>query len=320
MNNKSKIWLIVATVFVVVGCITFVSVMNALNWDFSKLSTVKYETNNHVINSDFNNISIDTNTAEIKLVPSEDSVCKVVCYEEDKVQHSVVVSENTLKIEVNDSRKWYNYIGINFSSPKITVYLPEEKYGKLDISSHTGCVEISKEYTFDSIDISTDTGDINSYASALYSVKLAASTGKISIDRITADSLDVLTSTGSVNISNVTCNNDIKINVSTGKITLSDTNCLSFVSNASTGDTSLCNVHAQSFDIETSTGNVNFEGCDAQEISVSTDTGDISGTLLSEKIFVTDTDTGEISVPKSTSGGLCELTTDTGDIDIDVID
>ena len=68
--------------------------------------------------------------------------------------------------------------------------------------------------------------------------------------------------------------------------------------------------------IKSDTGDVRFEGSDAIEISVKTDTGDVTGTLLSEKVFITETSTGSINVPKTTSGGKCEITTSTGDINI----
>ena len=70
--------------------------------------------------------------------------------------------------------------------------------------------------------------------------------------------------------------------------------------------------------IKSDTGDVRFEGSDAIEISVKTDTGDVTGTLLSEKVFITETSTGSINVPKTTSGGKCEITTSTGDINISI--
>ena len=40
--------------------------------------------------------------------------------------------------------------------------------------------------------------------------------------------------------------------------------------------------------------------------------------FLTEKIFIAKTDTGEIKVPETTSGGKCKITTDTGDIKIEI--
>ena len=68
------------------------------------------------------------------------------------------------------------------------------------------------------------------------------------------------------------------------------------------------------FSIVTDTGDVNFNNSDAQEIFVETDTGDVKGNLLTDKVFITRTDTGRVNTPKTTTGGRCEITTDTGDI------
>jgi len=78
-------------------------------------------------------------------------------------------------------------------------------------------------------------------------------------------------------------------------------------------------VAEQLLSIERSTGDVQFDGCDAGEIYVETDTGAVKGTLLSEKVFIVESDTGSIRVPKSVTGGKCEITTDTGDIKIDIV-
>ena len=70
--------------------------------------------------------------------------------------------------------------------------------------------------------------------------------------------------------------------------------------------------------VQRSTGDVTLNGCDAAEITVQTDTGDVTGSLLSEKVFVTETDTGRVEVPKTAAGGTCTVTTDTGNILLEV--
>jgi DUF4097 and DUF4098 domain-containing protein YvlB len=61
---------------------------------------------------------------------------------------------------------------------------------------------------------------------------------------------------------------------------------------------------------------VNFNACDATEIFVKTSTGNVAGSLLSSKVFIANTSTGSIDVPKTTSGGRCEIITSTGNIKI----
>ena len=110
MRTRTKVWLIIATSFVLVGGIIFGGVMTMLKWDFTKLSTVEYETNTYEITEDFNDILIDTNTAEIEFILSENENCKVVCYEETKAKHSVYVENSILSINVVQTKKWYDYI------------------------------------------------------------------------------------------------------------------------------------------------------------------------------------------------------------------
>lgn len=319
MSKKTKTWLIIASSLMLVGCIIFIGVMTMFKWDFTKLSTVKYETNNYEISEDYKNISIVADTADIVFVPSEDSESLVECFEQDKAKHSVFVQDGTLVIEVKDTRKWYEHIGINLGTPKITVYIPSGEYGALSVNGSTGDVEISKKIQFQSIDILQSTGNVTSYASASQDIKIKTSTGNIRVENVSANTLELSVSTGGITVSNVTCKSDIKINVSTGKTNITDTVCKNIISSGNTGDISLKNVNAsENFSIERSTGDVKFDRCDAAEILIKTDTGDVKGSLLTEKIFITKTDTGNVNVPKSITGGKCEITSDTGDIKIKI--
>ena len=124
-------------------------------------------------------------------------------------------------------------------------------------------------------------------------------------------------STGRITAGDITCAGDVTVTVSTGKATLTDVSCLDLISDGSTGDLVLTNVVATGkFFIERSTGDVRFDACDAAELLIETDTGDVEGSLLTEKIFLVESDTGRINVPRTTSGGKCEITTDTGDVKI----
>ncbi len=319
MNKKTKAWLVTAAFLVVLGSIMFVAAMTAYNWDFTKLSTVKHQTNTYKSDEEFSNISIKTDTSDIIFAPSVDGERSVVCYAAENAIHSVDVRDGTLFITATDDRKWYEYIGINFDTPNITVYIPQGEYGALSISSNTGDVEIPEAFNFKSIDISESTGNVTNYACALDTVKIKTSTGDISIENISAGALDLSTSTGRTTLSDIICREDISLNVSTGDTNMSDTECKSITSNGNTGRISLNNVIAtENFSIKRSTGDVKFNNCDAAEIFVETDTGDVTGSLLTDKIFITQTDTGDVEVPKTTLGGKCEISTDTGDIKITV--
>ena len=319
MQRKTKIWLIIAAFLVVVGVMLFAAVMSAYNWDFTKLSTNEYENNVYEVGREFSDISIRTDTADISFAPAEDGNCRVACYEQENVRHAVTVQNGILTIYESSERKWYDYIGISVGVPKVTVYLPDAEYGVLTIAESTGDIEIPEMFRFGSIDILTSTGNVRNYAHTSENIRIETSTGDIHIENISADTLDLSVSTGRITVSKVNCAGDVKINVSTGKADITDATCKNYISSGTTGDIFLQNVMVtETISIDRSTGDVKFDGCDAAGIFIKTDTGDVMGTFLSEKVFLVKTDTGSIDVPKSIIGGSCEVTTGTGDIELDI--
>lgn len=319
MRKSIKICLIVAVSLVVVGSLVFVGALAALRSDFNKLNTRKYETNTYEISEDFNKISIDVTTSEVMLAPSENDKCIVKCFEEDKLKHSVKVEDGTLRIKTIDTRKWYDHIGISFRTQKVTVYLPKNEYESLLIETDTDNVEVPKDFSFENIKISGDTSDIFCYASASGVAEISTSTGNIKMDSISADRINLSSSTGNISLDSAVSKGEIKIKTDTGLILLADVNCKNLITKSDTGDISMKNITAdESISAESDTGDVRFKNSDAASISVKTDTGNVTGTLASEKIFITQTSTGDVSVPKTTTGEKCEITTDTGDIDIDI--
>ncbi len=320
MSKKAKICIILSICLVMIGGIIFTGVMATLKWDFSKLSIDKYETNTYEITENFAKMLITTIEGNIEIVPATDGRCKVVCYEKKKVKHEVKVESDHLIIDAQDSRRWYDYINFfSFDTPKITVYLPTDMIKSLYINGSTGNINISSDFTFEEIDIVASTGSVNCYASATGDIKITLSTGSIDLTGVCADSLNLSTSTGKIKVKMATCSGDISATVTTGYAIIMATDCKSLYSTGNTGDIKIVGVTAtENFNIERSTGDIEFENSDANEIYAKTSTGDIEGTLLSDKIFFTETSTGEVDVPRSTTGGRCELTTSTGDIEIEI--
>lgn len=258
MKKNTKIWLSIACILIAVGLTLFTVALACCNWDFYKLNTTKLETVTHQPSESFDSISIHVDTADITILPASDGICKVVCRQWADQKYDVFVRDNTLTIQVNDIRKWYEYIGIHFGEAKITVYLPENDYKRIDLKS---------------------------------------STGDMALKHLSVG--------------------DLSITVSTGDVTMRDIRCQNLTTKGSTGDWDMWDVIAQEqIRIRRNTGDVEFQKCDAASIKLTTSTGDVEGSLLSEKVFITHTDTGDIHVPKTATGGICEITTDTGDIEI----
>lgn len=318
MNRTPKYWFIAAASLVILGLATVVCVLQIYSWDLSKLSTQDFVINTYEIKEDFTNLSVFTDTADIRFVLADDGKCRVECYEEKNAHHAVTVSEDTLVIKYTDEKNWYQHIGIVFESPQIRIYLPKAEYTSLSISGSTGDVEIPGGFRFESLEITLSTGDITCSAASAF-MRIKATTGRISVKNTALDSLDLSASTGAITVSDVVCAGDTTVRVSTGKCTLNNLKCRNLTSTADTGDLFLTAVTAaEKITIKSSTGDVRFEASDAAEIIVKTNTGDVKGSLLSGKIFAAHTDTGSIHIPQTSSGGICEITTNTGDIEITV--
>ena len=320
MGKAVKIWLTVALVFVTLGVLLFVGAMIKNDWDFNKLSTVTYTTNIYDIDGDFKSISIDVETTRIEFAPADDGRCKIVCFEDEKVRHAVSVQNGTLVIDTVDTREWYEHFSISFDQPKMTVYLPGQAYESLRVKTDTGDIAIPKEFSFDTLKIDGDTSDVDCFASASHGIEIKLTTGDIRLEEIAAEQLRLTTDTGRIQVNTADVGANIRIETDTGKVELTDTSCNDLYAESDTGSITLKNViGAGSFTIESDTGDITFDHSDATEISVKTDTGDVTGTLLTDKVFLTETSTGRISVPKTTTGGRCELKTSTGDIKIEVV-
>ena len=319
MSKGKKWWLILAAILTAAGLVIFLGAMAVLDFDFRRLNLMKFETNTYEAEEAFDRIVIDVDTTEIEFARSDSAQCKIVCIEREREKHTAAVKDGTLTIGTLDTRKWYDYIGFSFGSPKLTVYLPREKYASLSVNTHTGDLEIPADFAFENLTVSGTTADVNCMASVSDIMNIELTTGDIEISGITAGALALSATTGRIELSSVTCNGAMEVSTTTGGMKLTDVTCQSLTSRGDTGRMILKNVIASdSMSIERSTGNVVFEGSDAEQIQVKTSTGHVTGTLLSPKVFVTETGTGRVRVPKTASGGKCEITTGTGNIEIDI--
>ena len=317
---KKVVAIVIGLVLLAGGIGLFLWVGVQTDFDFKKLSTETYKNNTYPLEGDFQNMEINVSVADVTFIPAEDGKCSVIINEPEKVEHTVSEENGTLKILCNDQRDWTDRVTLfSLEEMSVTVYLPKKEYKALTIKTNTGDLLIPGGFVFGSIDIETDTGDIECSASVSGLCKIKTDTGDMQIREARFGEMDLTSSTGKKVLNEITCENNLKIKESTGKANLSNVSCKNYTAEASTGDITLQNVlAAENFSIKTDTGDVKFENSDAQEIDVKTDTGDVTGSLRTEKIFFIETSTGDVKYPKSMTGGKCEITTSTGDVELDL--
>ncbi len=271
------------------------------------------------VKGNFSDIEIKSDISDVRFYKSNERSGKVVWSGPKNLKLTVDTKHGTLKITEKHKWMWFLHLGISLKPSEMLVYLPESSYKDLNIRTDTGSVEVPSDFSFKDAEIETDTGAVNFQAKVSKKLDIHTDTGSISAARVSPAEFLAKSDTGSINLSSIKAGNDMKAETDTGRITLTDVRCEDLDVKSDTGAISLTDVIASDeMEIDSDTGSVSLDRCDAASIKIKTDTGAIRGSLLSDKVFTAKSGTGHVSVPDTTSGGPCELKSDTGSIEISV--
>lgn len=307
--------LIIAVCLCLVGILILTVALCVNGLHFEKFVT---PTVSHTIPIDepFTGISVDTQTADVFFVPSTDGESKVECVDNEKLTYTATVEDGILVVRCVDERKWYEHIGIFTPDTFVTVYLPEESYSSLTVKTDTGDVSFPTDLFFETAEIETHTGDVVCPAARMGRLTVKTDTGNV---RLSADMalLSVVTHTGDIILTHLGVEEGITLTTDTGDVSLTKVACDTLTVKTNTGDVELTDTAVSGhLAAETDTGDVELEASDAATLRIKTDTGDVEGTLLSPKRVRAVSDTGDVRVPDTDEGGLCEIMTSTGDVEI----
>ncbi len=313
---KARKTMIIGIILVVLGCLLFVGCSSVNGFDWSKLSTEKFEQKTYTTEKDFQNICIEEEYGvDIKLLPATDGVCKIEYPESKNVTCEISIEDDTLKIKESDNRRWYQMIDFGFSSPTMTIYLPLREGQTLNIDANTSDIDIPEGLSFENLKIDLSTGDITVSANVTGNLEIKASTGDIAVSNSAPASVSLTTNTGDITANAIHTTGDLYVKSSTGKQTLNDITCASANLRANTGYVKMANLIASGhLQVETTTGNITFDRCDAATMKITANTGDVTGTFRTPKIVYANSSTGKIEIPHSKEGGMCEIKTSTGNI------
>lgn len=360
MKKAKKIAIIVAVSMIAVGFVSIVGSLAFVRFDATKLNTMEWETKTYAVEDSFTNISVQGGDATVSLVPATDGNCKVVCTENEVIYDKVAVVDNTLMIERVDESKWYNNIGLHFGEIEITVYLPESEYEALFIDNSSGRIDVQGDFTFAEAEVMNSSGKIeftadvngalkientsggiyvgdNSVESlsvkgtsgsievmnvvAMGDVEVNGSSGGIDVSKVECANLSVANSSGSLRLSEIVANGDVNVEGTSGGVHIDDVECANLTGSNSSGKINCTDVIATGdINLKNSSGGIALEACDAANLKLSATSGSIRGTLLTEKIFQADATSGSVDVPKTTSGGVCEVTTTSGSIKMSIVE
>ena len=249
-----------------------------------------------LIQESFENIQIDTKDCDVTFVPYNGTAdAHVVILERENTHHDVWVEDNTLKIQMVDEREWMDYIGVNWESMEITVYLPETEYASVWVATDTGEIRTPAPLSAGEILLRSSTGDIYCDSAAGNLLDCMTSTGDIQVRGCVPTTMKVQSSTGDVSLYDVQ-SAEIHLHNGTGETVAKNVICQMLTCNSSTGDVELQWVTAGEYlQVFTTTGDVEIGNSDAGNVNIETDTGDIDlPAAWKTKDARIDTDTGDI--------------------------
>ena len=282
------------------------------------------QTNTYDLDQSFNKFNFDLDVADVEFRVSDNDKSQVICEEKEKQPHEVKVSNDTLYITASDQREWYEKaFDFNYKPQKVTVYMPAKEYDAFLLKSSTGNLKMPNDFSFASGDIKESTGNIDWKANVNGLIKVETSTGGIALKGIKADKAEIKASTGNVLLEQLEVSQKIDVKTSTGNIAIKETTARDLETKCSTGHVALVDtVITESIKNKTGTGDVGYKDSDAKNIDIETDTGDVVLELLTKKMVYYQTDTGKVRIPKLDASeladvvGVCNITTDTGDITV----
>lgn len=309
--------IIIGLVLLIVGGLICNGTMKEVDYDFTVLNIVKFETELCEISDEFQNINIQGDNLNVLIEASKDEKCQVSFSDNVKSKHTAKVKDDTLMIKADDGRDWYEHFGVNLVRPEVIISLPKERYEALVIEAANGSVTLSSGMTFQSVCISLDAGEIECLTDVEQSIELQLGAGDIQVANLHAAELKVNTATASVEMEKVTIDRCLDISLNAGSAELTDVTCgeLRYSGNAS--DLELERVLSSGdIRLKNTTGDISFEECDAKEFHVETVGGDVEGTILTDKAFKVDTVSGSVRVPDTNDGGDFNIKTVSGDVKI----
>ncbi len=309
------------------------------------------------IEKDFENIDIDSVECDVKFIKSENDECKIESIDEKSIVTEAEVRDNTLYINRVDKRKWYEGIGVYFGyrTPRITVFLPETEYEKLSILSASGDTSISSDFSFESANVRSSSGDIEFLADVLKNAEIKSTSGDISVnteaENLTvgstsgnvgvegkANSVTVSSTSGDVLCYRVDSEGEFNAKTTSGDVMVRDSKVAGAYIQSTSGDVSIEKISADKLSFKTTSGDIELEEVyaenmlsasavsgdielihgDSMDISFETTSGDIEAIIQTGKNFSYKTSSGTICLPEDSGDGKCHVKTVSGDAEIKI--
>lgn len=249
--------------------------------------TYKGDTQRHTetITDKVSKIDISANADDINIIASDTDSIRIAYNEGKNKQYDIKQENGTLYLTPakEGTRKWYDYININFNDElnKINIEIPEFLKPDMRLNSNYG--DISLSGIGGNLTINSDCGDIDIQGGKLDNLSCEASYGDVEIENTEAKDISIIADCGDIDAERISGN--IKANVKKGDIDIEYITAENITLSSELGDIS-CAIAGQESDYniaaETKLGDCNVRNRTGGKynLNVNTDMGDVEVRFL----------------------------------------
>ena len=306
MRAKSII-LIIAVILILGGLIMSFAALASTGFDWRRISQdgdteqKRFDTEA----SGIREIIVRERNREIILEPSVDGKIHIIYFESEKETYRIRTDDGKLTIEVEDRRRWFDFIGIHIETQSTTIQIPAEFSGDVDLDTKNGDVDVSDLAVKGKVKLSTSNGGILAEGLTVGGdFDADTSNGRISADNVTVGGgFDASTKNGQIELAGVIIEGEAYAKSSNSSITVKD-------------------VAARVLTLDTSNGSIRLSGVDvAEKLDCHSSNGSIRGTVKgrdSDFRITSKTSNGRNNLPASYGSGPKEMLIKSSNGSIDI--
>ncbi|MDO4420105.1 MAG: DUF4097 family beta strand repeat-containing protein [Ruminococcus sp.] len=287
-------------------------------------------------------INVKEVSNDVKIIKSEDNQVKVTYGVSDKFSYYLKQVDDTLYVEYDDFRHWYDYIVVfgKLSEPDLIIEVPEKTLNELNVKCTSGDIEAKSVDSIVTtlkthsgfIEVGGNVGDLTA-TSTSGGVKLnadieaecaavSATSGKLTLSGNIKGDMIADNTSGGIDINELTCIN-ADIRNTSGKIKGESLRAETLKADNISGGIRLTDVVCTGdMTLEATSGSINLESVDAENYDLHTTSGSIKAEILTSKIYNVKTTSGSEKTPEfdEAAEGVLSAKTTSGNIKIELAD
>ncbi len=297
---KKTVWIpmIVAAACILAGlaCISVGHVLGG-HKNMTSADNRPMTTATHDVAEDFDRISVHVGAADVKLLPSETQECRVVTTDIEQIFYTVEVTDSSLTVRAEDTRKWYDHLFVfSGNNSTVTVYLPADTYKSLYARTVSGKIEVDSAFAFtEDVTLTVTSGSVTMAASVEGHTDVKTTSGSIRLSG-KAGALTAHSTSGSVCVDHLTVAGEAKLSSTSGRIEVKNTQAGALTADVGSGRVILEDVTV------------------TNAITAETTSGGITLTRVSGGSMALDTGSGAVELTDTTATGHLQAETTSGSI------